>query len=120
MEEKEDYKKQYQPEPGSSDINWLDVWKKSIESVETKYRTSINTMTREEILREGQADPPAKDPYPTSSAEEVIKHELHLHYIRENYDARTAEQKECWISEEDWMNMPEVLKLKDELKRSMK
>lgn len=96
--EKDDYFKPVKHEPSSTE--WLKKWKSEIESIEIK---KVAPMTERDIAKEGR-ETPKKVAYPTSSAEEVIKHELHLQYIRENYDARTADKKPNWLPEKEWID----------------
>jgi hypothetical protein len=58
-------------------------------------------LTAKDILLEGQLKR-KKDPYPSST--ESMKHEkdLHIQYIRDNYDPHTANPKPGWIPESEW------------------
>lgn len=41
--------------------------------------------------------------YTPPSKEEVLKRELHIQWVRENYDPISGKAKPNWISEEDWL-----------------
>lgn len=99
MLEKENFHKPIKPKP--SDIDWYKQWLDSVKAIEAK-PTSIQ-MTDAEIKVEGQ-EKPIKQIYPSTSKEELIKRELHFRYIAENYDARTMDKKETWISESEWLD----------------
>lgn len=67
----------------------------------------IAPMPQKEIDETGQIDLPKPPPYPSTSESEVIKHALHLAYIKENYDPRTGFKLENWIEESEWLKQLE-------------
>lgn len=67
----------------------------------------IAPMPQKEIDETGQIDLPKPPPYPSTSESEVIKHALHLAYIKENYDPRTGFKLENWIEEYEWLKQLE-------------
>lgn len=111
MKEKDTYQKNVY----NSNTDWLKLWEEAIKMpVHEDFKNNagsrnmhqlsyLKALNEKEINSEGQEKPKRK-PYPTSSAEEVIKHELHLQYIRENYDARTADKKPNWLPEKEWID----------------
>lgn len=40
--------------------------------------------------------------YSKTSEQKIIDHELHIQYIRDNYDPHTAKPKPGWVSEDQW------------------
>lgn len=52
--------------------------------------------------------------HPSTSEEELKKHERHIEYIRQNYDAVTGAKLPTWIAEDEW-NKPFLDSLKDKI-----
>lgn len=104
MLEKENFHKPIKPEP--SNIDWHKKWLDEVRAVESKPKSL--EMTDEEIKREGQEKPVSRYQYPTTSATELQKRELHFRYITENYDARTADKLPNWESEESWLKINNI------------
>lgn len=112
--EKDHYKNEYV----KSKVDVLQLWKEAMEQADleaekegTVKRESIHVsmlrnrlggLTEGEIKQEGK-EKPQKIVYPKSSDHEVVRHELHLQYIRLHYDPRTGEKLSNWISESDWL-----------------
>lgn len=46
--------------------------------------------------------------YRPLSDEEITKRELHLQYVKENYDPRTAEKLPTWIEESEWLKQQTI------------
>lgn len=44
---------------------------------------------------------------PTQTPEDVVLHDLHIQYIKENYDARTGHKLENWKPEDEWLKLIE-------------
>lgn len=63
----------------------------------------IAPMPQKEIDETGQIDLPKPPPHPSTSESEVIKHALHLAYIKKYYDARTGFKLADWIPEEQFL-----------------
>lgn len=85
--------------PVNSDRDWLGEWQKAVN--QTEGVRPVTQLTPEEIKREGQEKPKA-NPHPSTTINEVRKKELHIQYIRENYDARTGDPLPTWIKESEW------------------
>lgn len=45
--------------------------------------------------------------YKPLSAEEIARRDLHLQYIRENYDVRTGQKLPTWVPEDEWLQRKE-------------
>lgn len=71
---------------------------------------TVRPMTTEEILQEGQAEPPKRkgSSYQQLPPEEIKRRELHLQYIKENYDPRTADKLPTWIEESEWLKQQTI------------
>lgn len=95
MNEKDQFNKPIQP---VCEADRLAVWKAHIDSITVK---SIAPLTEKEILLDGQ-EKPKREPYPTTSKAEFDKHNLHLEYLRNNYDVRTGEKLAGWLPENEW------------------
>jgi FMN-dependent NADH-azoreductase len=93
----------------------LDEWLKSLAN--TEQLIIGNKMSRKEIEVEGKEWVSEIDRksvsagYKKTSEEELIEKDLHIQYIRENYDPYTGRPKPTWISESEWRerlsNLPE-------------
>ena len=96
MSEKDNPYTPYTPEPANFD--WLDAWKKSIEGIETR---KVSDLTDEDIKKEGR-ERPLKKHYPSTPKSMVIENEIHLKWIRANFDPYTGNPKECFLEENEW------------------
>lgn len=70
-----------------------------------KNSSMINAMPRvgyKQSVEEGQWIPKKGPAYPITSRTEVYVKERHIAYIKEMYDARTAEKMPYWIPEEEF------------------
>jgi hypothetical protein len=43
--------------------------------------------------------------YKPPTQEQIVLKELHLQYIRDNYDPKTGKPKEGWMSEDEWQRL---------------
>jgi hypothetical protein len=95
--------------------DWLelmkDAVKKSDEEAPMKtvpqskiFMQKVMDLTEKEIEREGK-ERPKRQSYPSTSASEIRQRELHLEWIRENFDARTGEKLQGWIPEPEWLQI---------------
>lgn len=77
------------------------VWAASLAEKKT-----IRPITEKEIRTEGQEQPLSKKGhfYPSTPLSELEKKELHLMYIRENYDPKTGKELPEWVPETEWLN----------------
>lgn len=83
----------------------LAEWREAIEANPPIKR--IAPISKKEIFENGQVDLPKIKPYPSTKESEVIKHALHLEYLKQNYDARTKFRLACWVPEDDWLKQLE-------------
>lgn len=108
-------KEAYNTHPHKTNEDWIQLWKEAIakpdeEGAYKKQSGNLSCLsflkgfTDKEIKDEGQ-EKPKRTAYPSASAEEVVKHALHVEYIKQNYDARTAQKKECWMPENQWLEL---------------
>lgn len=80
----------------------------AIKGVQTQ--NAYPPLTHEQILNEGGWLPKKEKPHPSAPVSYVKHWELHLQYIRENYEPNfTNVKRPGWISEEEWLEQ----KLKD-------
>ena len=84
-------------------IEWTDQQFKEIQEAIDKAEgfKAGQRMSDKEVMQEGQTRPKWTKPTYTS-AEYIRSRELHLQWIRENFDPITAQKKATWISEEEW------------------
>lgn len=109
MSEKEAYKDQYTWNGVAQTLtdevkrqqvkDRLQEWKSAIEAANVRLSAPI---TDEDIKAEGQERPKAKM-YPTTALSQAQKHELHLEYVRQNFDKYTADKLPGWIPEDQWI-----------------
>jgi len=95
--EKGEHKKQIDSENPQQD--WYKIWLDSVADKDHKPRLGISD---KEIQEEGQVKP-KKISYPSTSEREIEKRELHLQWIRENFDARTGEKLDSFMDEIEWL-----------------
>lgn len=91
----------YKREEGEGYKEFLE-WSKKLQA-----EKNIRPISTEDILREGQSDPAKKKgiSYPVTPLEDLRKRELHLQYIKENYDTTTMDVKklDTWVDEQTWL-----------------
>lgn len=109
MKEKDDF---YQHAKNNTD--WLQLWKEAVLKTDSeggpekttsrnlRMLSSVRGMTDKEIRAEGQ-EKPKFEPHPYTPLSLLEQKELHIQYIRENYDPYTGKKKTTWISEEEWL-----------------
>jgi hypothetical protein len=66
---------------------------------------SVKALTPDEIKKEGREIAPKKPSYPTTSASEIRERDIHLAYIKANYDARTGKPLDGWMEESEWRKL---------------
>lgn len=81
---------------------WLKKWADSLGTID-----KLRPITREEIAEEGRRNPIKKNYTPLSEAE-VHERNLHLQYIRENYNPRTGDPLPTWVEEKEWRKQNRV------------
>jgi hypothetical protein len=88
---------------GEKRDEYINQWLQSVK--EMKVVSSVPKLTHKEISDEGDWLPKKPAPYPMCSEAEVIKIDLHIAYIKQNYDARTGEKLACWMPESEWKDL---------------
>lgn len=94
--------------PEEQDPNWkplegterqkkLNEWMESLSKIESKVITKSHVKTWEETLPRKN-----ENAYPSTKAEDVLKAELHLQWIRENHD-RDGNPLPTYVEEEIWL-----------------
>lgn len=97
----------------NSESDWLQLWKEAIDKADEQGGTKTMSANlrmlsnlrgySDEQTKENGQEKPKRQSYPVTSESERLKHERHLQYIRENYDARTGDPiKGVWVKESDW------------------
>lgn len=95
-----------------SSTDWLQLMQEAVKKTDEDGKTptvpqskvfmqKVMDLTEKEIDIEGQ-DKPKKQGYPSTSLSEIEVRLRHIEYIKQNYDARTAEKLPNWMSEEEW------------------
>lgn len=105
QEDTQEVKETGPPLTGEERDKALQEWLKVVR--ESKIVNGAPKMTYKEIADEGDWLPKKPAPYPSCSESEVRKRELHLQYIKENYDPRTADKLPTWIEESEWLKQQE-------------
>lgn len=98
MRQKDEFYKQVEPIK-NSDRDYLQEW---LDALKDDGMKGVIKLTEKEILQEGQDKPKAK-PYVSTSLSEIRQRELHIQWIRENFDARTSEKLPGWMPENEWI-----------------
>lgn len=78
---------------------WLEKWKKSLEGIETK---RVSPLSDSELIKWGKKKPPQSKQHPATSFAEWQESQIHLEYIKANYDARTGKKLSAWVDEQTW------------------
>lgn len=95
---------------GEDRSQWLDKWL----SVLGDGMNAVPKISPEEAKREGKIDKIERvaTKHPSAPIEVIEKKELHIQYVRENYDVYTGKPNATWIPESEWL---EKLKAKEGL-----
>lgn len=78
----------------------LKAWLDAIKAVDAK---KITPMSEQDIKLEGQAKPKANH-YPVTTLSQAQKHELHVEWVRHNFDKYTADKLPTWKPEQEWID----------------
>lgn len=90
------------PLTGEEKKAWLDQWLEEVLKMEDRKIRPLLPDQKEELGGERPPKPKGHC-YPKTPAEVLEAKELHIQYIRENYDPITAKPLPTWISEEEWL-----------------
>lgn len=88
----------WRPVEGEQRQEWLKRWAQSLEGFAEKVEPRSH-------VRELEATLPPKEKgivYHSTGPEAIFERELHLQYVRENYDPLTREKLPTWIGEQEW------------------
>ena len=101
-QEEEKKAEEWKPVSWEERKEWLKKWNDMLEGVADEKK--IRPLFDGEAEEKGQYDlpRPVAKCAPSAPIEVAIDIEIHIQYLRENYDAITREKKEGWMSEEDW------------------
>lgn len=105
-EVKQEQKEESVPLTGEERQKAIDDWLQVVKG--SKMVSSAPRLTYKEIADEGDWLPKKPAPYPSCTEAEVRKRELHLQYIKENYDPRTAEKLPTWQEESEWLKQQTI------------
>ncbi|HEY3385779.1 MAG TPA: hypothetical protein VGK46_04675 [Saprospiraceae bacterium] len=80
----------------------LAEWQNSLSNVSNNFTPRFPLLDEKE---EGQEEPkkPVGKPYPYTPLEKLRQKELHLRYIRENYEPTNGQPKSNWLPESEWI-----------------
>lgn len=90
------------PVTGEAKQKWLEQWLKEVDKIGKASPIVTERDPKLEWLRRRPAEMQELG-YTPPSDETVQAHNLHIQYLRENYDPYTGKQKEGWISEYEWL-----------------
>lgn len=76
---------------------------KAKQEIQSKSIQTVPKLSRKEIEEEGQERPKAKPPHPKTPQSVVDRHNLHIQYLRENYDPYTGDKLPGWVEESEWL-----------------
>lgn len=101
MQEKEELYKPVKLEAPDPDKHqqWLDKLKSVVAPMDGR---KIPPLTDEDIKQEGQEKPKPKT-HPVTTLSQARKHELHLEWIRQNFDTYTGDKLPTWKPEQEWI-----------------
>jgi NADH:ubiquinone oxidoreductase subunit E len=91
----------YEPLTGEARDKALETWKKSLQKLDEQVKPEYSGSKLKATLNEL----PAMQGYVPLTDEEVVKRQMHIHYIRENYDPKTKDRLPNWVSESEWEKM---------------
>lgn len=78
---------------------WLDKLKAEVAKLDEK---KIPPLTEIDVREEGQEKPKPKL-HPVTTASQARKHELHLEWMRQNFDTYTGDKLPTWKPEPEWI-----------------
>jgi hypothetical protein len=117
MKEKDDQYRTFKKGP----TDWLQLWKEAVEKTDQEggvktqsanltFLNHIRAITDKEIRQEGQETPKKYRPYPSTPASILEQRELHIQWIRENFDVYTGHKLPTWMPEDEWLKLKQALK----------
>lgn len=92
------------PLTGEEKQKWLDKWLVEVEKIGKSAPLPKESSREMEWLRKRPVEMQELG-YTPPSEEKVLAHDLHIEYLRENYDVYTGKPKEGWISENEWLKL---------------
>lgn len=97
----------YEPLTGEARQQKIDEWKKSLNAFQESVKPDFSGTRMKANLNEL----PVLESYQSLSADELNAKELHIRYLRENYDPMVVgKKKECWVPEIEWIKQNKTLK----------
>lgn len=101
MKEKDDQYKHVAPEPTDPDAHqkWIDKLKEATKPLDDK---KIPPLDDKDIRLEGKEKPKAKF-HPFTPVSVIQQQELHLEWVRKNFDLHTREKLPTWKPEPEWI-----------------
>lgn len=99
------------PLEGEERDRMLEVWKAEVAKANNSF--IVRPVSQGELIRESlrqNLSSPNEEPIKKSSPDSLVMHELHKQWIKENFDAMTAQPKENFMEEKEWLkqNYPEI------------
>ena len=97
---------EYIPVTGELRQKYLDEWMKSLNKLQESVSVKEYSGTKKKAALE---ELPILEGYQRPTDDDLLKKELHVQYLRENYDPLIiGKKKENWISESEWLKQNEV------------
>jgi hypothetical protein len=101
MKEKDDpYKPVVVEADPDTHQKWLNKLKEVTKPLDDR---KVPPLTIEDVLKEGQERPKANF-HPLTSVSQAQKHELHLEWVRLNFDKYTGDKQPLWQPEQEWID----------------
>lgn len=88
----------WKPLEGEARAKWLAEWQKSLQGIGEGTPTISHVKQLEMSLPKKTATY-----HPVTTADDIMQKELHIQYIRENYDPITKEKRPTWLAEDEWL-----------------
>lgn len=90
------------PVTGEAKQKWIDQWLKEVDKIGKATPIVTGRDPKMEWLRKRPVEMQELG-YTPPTDEQIAAHDLHIQYIRENYDPYTGKKKENWQPEEEWI-----------------
>lgn len=92
---------EYVPLTGEDRQKKLDEWLRSLKKLDETVKVEFNGAK----MKANLAELPQLEGYHKPNAEAILLHDLHIEYLKENYDPITRQRKANWVSENEWLKM---------------
>jgi hypothetical protein len=83
----------------------LDEWREALAKVETNYTQKVDVY---QTIREQWKPREGTPVYSKTGDNLVTEHQMHVEYLKANYNARTGKPLPTWVPEHEWNKMQDV------------